>query len=168
MQIFGQAAEWGSRVMYPLILNFVTAAECGETSCFLSEVFKMSGPEDEKILSRQVGAEVLHGRWAMLVVFGGLAPWIFDAFVGLSFAESMWLKGVKPMANPGDAGRNPALHVHPSLAEMREAGNAILGQGGVTLTLKQNRQRKVKFKELERRTQHLHLRLPVGALPTGC
>ena len=54
----------------------------------------MRGPEDEKILSRQVGAKVLHGRWAMLAVFGGLAPLIFDEFVGLRFAESLWLKGV--------------------------------------------------------------------------
>ena len=84
--------------MDPLIPNLVTAAECGKTSCFLSEFFKMSGPEDEKILSRQVGAEVLHGRWAMLAVFGGLAPWMFDEFVGLGFAESLRLKGVKPMA----------------------------------------------------------------------
>ena len=45
----------------------------------------MSGPEGEKILSRQVGAEVLHGRWAMLAVFGGLVPLIFDEFVGLGY-----------------------------------------------------------------------------------
>ena len=32
--------------------------------------------------------------------------------------------------NHRDAGRNQALHVHPSLAEVGEAGNAILGEGG--------------------------------------
>ena len=34
----------------------------------------------------------------MLAVFGGLAPWIFDEFLGLGFAESLWLREVKPMA----------------------------------------------------------------------
>ena len=48
--------------------------------------------------SRCVGAEVLHGGWAMLAVFGGLALWIFDEVVGLGYAESLRLKGVKPMA----------------------------------------------------------------------
>ena len=47
----------------------------------------MNGPQDEKTLRRQVATEVLHGRWAMLAVFGGLASWVFDEFVGLGFAE---------------------------------------------------------------------------------
>ena len=47
----------------------------------------MNWPQDEKTLRRQVATEVLHGRWAMLAVFGGLAPWVFDEFVGLGFAE---------------------------------------------------------------------------------
>ena len=34
--------------------------------------------------------------------------------------------------NHGDADRNQVLHVHPCLAEVGEAGNAILGEGGVT------------------------------------
>ena len=47
---------------------------------------------------------------------------------------------------------------------------AILSAGAVFSLrrfLIRNRQRKVKYRELERRTQHLHLRLPVGAFPTG-
>ena len=78
--------------------DLVTAAECGKTCCYLSEFLRLNRPTDEKILSRQVAGEVLHWRWVMLAVFGGLAPKIFDEFVGLRFGESLCLGGVKPVA----------------------------------------------------------------------
>ena len=36
--------------------------------------------------------------------------------------------------NHGDTSRNQALRLHPSLAEVGEAGNAILREGGATYT----------------------------------
>ena len=36
-------------------------------------------------------------------------------------------------SNHGDAGRNQALHVHPSLAEVEEAGDAIPDGGGASM-----------------------------------
>ena len=95
--VFSRPEEWASRVMDRLILNRVRAAECGKTSCFLWEFFKMAGTVDEKTLSRLLAAEVLHEQWAMQAVFGGLASRIFDEFVGLGFAHSLWGRRVKPM-----------------------------------------------------------------------
>ena len=63
VRAFSRPEEWASRVMDPLVLNLVTAAECGKTSCFLWEFLQMAGPEDEKTLSRQVETRETHGLW---------------------------------------------------------------------------------------------------------